>query len=80
MISIELFGIHRDIAKVDRLHMPITERTFVSDVIEYIRNNYPAIPFDNESVLITVNHEIASMDRLLKSNDVVYILPHIGGG
>jgi molybdopterin converting factor small subunit len=31
-------------------------------------------------VLITINHEMASPDTVLRANDTVSFLPHIGGG
>ncbi len=80
MVFIELFGMHRDTAKIDRIHMPLTGTTLVSDALAYLKNKYPALTLDKNSILVTVNHEMAPMDRLLKSNDVVFILPHIGGG
>ena len=79
-VSIELFGIQRDIAKTDKVNMPITARTIVRDALEYVRNKYPALPLDEDSILITVNQEQASLDRLLRANDTIYILTHIGGG
>jgi molybdopterin converting factor small subunit len=80
VVSIELIGIFRDIAKIDRINMPITGKTFVSDALEYVRNKYPALPLDKTSFLISVNYELVSPDRLLNPNDVICFLPHIGGG
>ena len=80
VVSIELFGMQREIAKIDRIRMPISGQTAVRDALEYVRTNYPLLTLNNESVFITVNHEIATMDRLLKPNDAICILPHIGGG
>ena len=80
LVSIELFGVHRDIAKIDKVNMPITEKTIVRDAIEYVANKYPALSIDKDSILITVNHELAPLDKLLRPNDMIYILPYIGGG
>ena len=49
LVSIELFGVQRDIAKIDKLNMPITEKTIVHDAIEYVRNKYPALSLDKDS-------------------------------
>jgi molybdopterin converting factor small subunit len=80
VVSIELSGIQRDIAKTDKVKMPITEKTSVGDALEYIRNKYPALTLDENSILITVNHEQAPLNKILKANDTICILPHIGGG
>jgi molybdopterin converting factor small subunit len=80
MVSIELFGTQRDIAKIDKISIPIAEQTIVGDVLDYLRRDYPALTLDGDSFLITVNHELAPPDRLLRANDVICILPHIGGG
>jgi molybdopterin converting factor small subunit len=79
-VSIELFGMHRDIAKIEKVDMPITEKTKVRDALDYIRKKYPRLTLDKDSILATVNHELAPLDRLLKANDTICIIPHIGGG
>jgi len=80
VVTIELFGIFRDIAKIDKINMPITGKTLVSDALEYIGTKYPALPLDKASLLISVNHEMVSQDKLLRPDDVICFLPHIGGG
>jgi molybdopterin converting factor small subunit len=79
-ISIHFFGTQRTITKTDSIHMPITERTCLTDALEYVRQRYPDLPLDKKTVLITVNQEQASLDTMLKPNDTVSFLPSIGGG
>ena len=79
-ISIHFFGIQRLATKTDSIHMPITEKTSVTDALEYVRQQYPDLPLAKETVLITVNQEIASLDTMLRVNDVVLFLPFISGG
>lgn len=79
-VSVELFGIHRESARIDRIELPLGEKTLVRDALEYLRVKYPAITLEEHSILITVNHEIAPLDTPLKANDTICILPHIGGG
>jgi molybdopterin converting factor small subunit len=80
VVSVEFTGIQRELTGLDKINMPITEKTVVRDVLDYIRKKFPHIPVDKDLVLTTVNHELASPDRPLKANDVICILPHIGGG
>jgi len=78
--SIEFLGMQRVVTKTNSIDMPITEKTRVNDALEYVRQNYPELHLDEGMVLITVNHEIASPDRILKANDTVSFLPFISGG
>ena len=80
IVSIEFLGTQRAITKTDSIDMPISEKTRVNDALEYVRQKYPELHLDEGMSLITVNHEIASLDRALKANDAVSFLPFIGGG
>jgi molybdopterin converting factor small subunit len=77
---IEFLGMQRVVTKTNSIDMPITERTKVNDALEYVRQRYPELPLDEGMVLITVNHELASVDRILKAGDTISFLPFIGGG
>jgi molybdopterin converting factor small subunit len=79
-VSIHFFGTQRTLTKTDGIFMPITETARVTDALEYVRSRYPELPLDLEAVLITVNHEQASLDTVLKPDDTVSFLPSIGGG
>ena len=79
-ITIEFFGMHGVIADTDRVQMPVTATTTVSDVIEYITAKYPGITIDKESIVTAVNHEIVPLTKALRANDIVSLFPHIGGG
>ena len=78
--SIEFLGMQRVVTKTNSIDMPITEKTRVNDALEYVRQQYPNLHLDEGMVLITVNQEIASLDRILKANDTVSFLPFISGG
>jgi len=81
VVSIEFFGMQRLIAKTDSIYMPITEKTMVvNDALEYLRCRYPTLNLNEGMVLIVVNQEMASVDRVLQPNDTVSFLPIIGGG
>ncbi len=80
VVSIEFYGTQRVITKTDGIAMPITEKTRVNDALEYVRRQYPALPLDEGMVLVTVNQEMAPLDRILRANDTVSFLPFIHGG
>jgi molybdopterin converting factor small subunit len=79
-VSVELFGIHREVARLDRVELPLGEESLVRDALEYLRGRYPAITLEEHSILVTVNQEVAPLDAPLKPDDIICILPHIGGG
>ena len=60
--------------------MPITGETRVNDALEYIKSMYPELHLGDRTTLITVNHEMASLDRVLMAIEIVSFLPFIGGG
>ena len=80
IVSIEFLGMQRIVTKTSSIDMPITEKTRVNDALEYVRHQYPDLHLDEGMVIITVNQEIATPDRILKANDNVSFLPFISGG
>lgn len=80
VVSIDFYGTQRAVTKTGGIDMPITEKTRVMDALRYIRHQYPNLSLDERRVLITVNQEMASPDRLLRANDTVSFLPFICGG
>ena len=80
VVSIEFLGMQRIITKTNGMGMPITEKTRVKDALEYVRRQFPDLNLDLDTILVTVNHNKVSINRILRANDVVSFLPHIGGG
>ena len=80
MVSIKFLGMQRLLTKTDSIDMPITDETKVNDALEYVRQQYPEISLEEGMVLITVNHEVAAPDRILRDRDTISFLPLIAGG
>ena len=78
--SIKFHGMQRLITNSDSIDMPITEKTRANDALEYIRQKYPDLHLDEGTIIVVVNLEIASLDRILRDNDTVSFLPNIAGG
>ena len=78
--SIKFLGMQRVITNTDSLDMPINGNTRVQNALEYVRQRYPDLPLEEGMVIITVNHEIAKPDRILKDKDTISFLPLIAGG
>ena len=80
VVSIKFLGMQRVVTNTDSIDMPITGKTRVNDALEYVRQQYPALPLEEGTVIVAVNLEIASLDRILRDNDTVSFLPNIAGG
>ena len=79
-VTIEFFGNQRVFTGTDRVTMPITGKTRAADALRYVRDTYPALRVDEKSAIIAVNREVVPSHTVLKANDVICFLPHIGGG
>ena len=80
MVSIKFLGMQRTVTNTDSINMPITDKTRVNDALEYVRQQYPDLPLEEGMVLVTVNLEIATLDRILRDKDTISFLPLIAGG
>jgi molybdopterin converting factor small subunit len=80
MVSIKFLGMQRLLTNTDSLDMNITDKTKVNDALEYVRQRYPDLPLEEGMVLVTVNHEVATPDRILRDKDTISFLPLIAGG
>ena len=80
VVSIKFHGMQRVVTNTDSIDMPITVKTSVNDALEYVRQLYPALHLEEGTVIVAVNLEMASLDRILKDKDTVSFLPNIAGG
>jgi molybdopterin converting factor small subunit len=80
VVKIELLGIQREIADTSTLSMVINGNTVLRDALEYVGSKFPALAFSEDSVLVAVNGKVVPLESVLKANDVISIVPHIGGG
>jgi len=80
IVIIEFLGMQRTMTGADSIEVPITAKTRVDDVLEYVRKNYPKLQLDEGMVLVTVNQEIAPRDQILRADDTISFLPFISGG
>jgi molybdopterin converting factor small subunit len=80
VVSIKFLGMQRMVTNTDSIDMPITGKTSVNDALEYVRQQYPTLPLEEGMVLVSVNLEVAPLDRILRDKDTVSFLPLIAGG
>ncbi len=79
-VSIKFHGMQRLVTNTDSIDMPITGKTTVQDALEYVRQRYPGLHLEGDTVISAVNLEIAPLDKILKDKDIVAFLPNIAGG
>ncbi len=80
VVSVQFFGIQRQLTHVDEIQVALLEEARVTDVIRYLEEHYPDIPLNDEGVLVSVNNRISNPDQVLETHDKVAFIPHIGGG
>jgi molybdopterin converting factor small subunit len=80
VVSVKFFGLQRKLARTDQIQIPLVKETRVTDVASYISARYPELRLAEEGLLVTVNNRISAPNRILKANDRVSFIPHIGGG
>ncbi len=80
VVSVSFNGVQRKVTSTDQIQVSVSERTCVNDVLRFIRECYPNIVINKDAVLVTINSEISDLDQVLKANDQICFIPHIGGG
>jgi molybdopterin converting factor small subunit len=80
IVLIKFHGMQRLVTNTNSIDMPITGKTRVNDALEYVRQQYPALHLEESTLIVAVNLEVASLDRILRDNDTVSFLPNIAGG
>jgi molybdopterin converting factor small subunit len=79
-VTIELFGNQRAVAGTGNIIMPIGKKTVAKDVFRFLSTNFPEMHLDDEKLHLIVNDEIVRPEKVLMANDIVGLIPHIGGG
>jgi molybdopterin converting factor small subunit len=80
MVSVQFHGTHRLVTRRERMDVPLAENGRVKDLIAHLSRCFPGLRLAAEDLMITVNDQASTLSRMLKPNDTVAILPHIGGG
>ena len=80
VVSVKFFGLQRRLTRKERIKVPVSKKTRVTDVLSYLKQQYPDMPLGEDTVMVTVNNQISNRDQLLEENDHIAFIPHIGGG
>ena len=79
-VSVNFCGLQRKLTRTEEMKIPLNNKTRVGDVLHYIKECYPGLPLNEDVVLVMVNNQVTSMDQILKTDDKISFIPHIGGG
>lgn len=79
-VSVNFFGIQRKIVQQDQIFVELGDEASVSDLLQFIRSSYPDLALNENSIMITVNNRVSSVDQNLNVHDSISIIPHLGGG
>jgi molybdopterin converting factor subunit 1 len=82
MVSVRLFAGFREKIDRDRVEIPVSSETTLSEFIEILGGNFPEIGeiIKNNQATIAVNHEIVEMDHPINDEDEIALFPPVSGG
>ena len=80
VVSIDFVGTQRSLTRTRGIDMPIDGTTRVTDALAYVRAQFPSLPLHEGHLLVTVNSEMTTLERVLEADDTVAFLPPIAGG
>ena len=80
VVSVSFNGSQRRVTCADKIQLSVAEETRVTDVLEYIQACYPKIPLYKNTILVTINNRLSDLDQVVKNDDHISFIPHIGGG
>ncbi len=78
-LSILLFGVARDIVGDKVLDLTLPDNENVEGLMNRIKEQYPRFG-ELKSLLIAVNDEYATKEKILAPNDEIALIPPVSGG
>jgi molybdopterin synthase catalytic subunit len=79
-LNIRLFATLKELAGASSVQIELEEPATVADLLKMIGIKYPNMELSLQSTLVSVNHEYADRELLLKSNNEVALFPPVSGG
>ncbi|WP_421827368.1 molybdopterin converting factor subunit 1 [Larkinella sp.] len=78
-ISVQLFGITREIVGTSALTLDLPQPGQVGELLRNLKEHYPALT-GLRSLLVAVNGEYAEADQPIHPNDEIALIPPVSGG
>lgn len=80
VISVDFNGPQREVTRTRKIEIQLTKGKRVHDVLSHVKDLYPDLTLQEDNYLVTVNNKVTDREQVLKANDRVSLIPHIGGG
>lgn len=80
VISVDFNGSQREVTRTRKIDIQLKKGKRVNDVLSQVKEIYPDLSLKEDSYLVTVNNQVTDKEQILKANDRVSLIPHIGGG
>lgn len=80
VISVDFNGSQREVTRTRKIEIQLVKGNRVHDVLSHVKDLYPDLSLQEHSYLVTVNNQVTNREQILKANDRISLIPHIGGG
>ena len=80
VISVDFNGSQREVTRTRKIEVQLKKGKRVNDVLSHVKGLYPDLSLPEDTYLVIVNNQVTSKEQILKANDRISLIPHIGGG
>jgi molybdopterin converting factor subunit 1 len=82
MIKVRFFAMLKGVVGKEEIDLPVHEYISLGKLKDILKNRFPAISesLDKKSIMISVNHELATDKTVIRDGDEVALLPPFSGG
>ena len=79
-IKVKFFASYKEAVGTDEMDLEMEDGSEVSQLLEAVKTIHPTIGEMMEPLIVSVNKEYATFDKVLKDGDEVALLPPVSGG
>ena len=79
-VHVKLFATYREIVGAGAITWSAQGGLTLRELVEGVMAKYPQLGLHRDTMLLAVNHDFASADRILREGDEVALLPPVSGG
>lgn len=79
-VRVQFFSRLRDLAGASEMNLELSEGAKVSDLLETLYKQTPALRAWDKSILVASGVEFVGRDHLVKSDEEISVMPPVQGG
>lgn len=79
-VKVHYYGLFRELTGREVEEVQLREGAKAGDLIEEVLSLHPELERYRENIFISVNHESASTEKVIKESDHISMFPPVGGG